>query len=268
MNTFPPFLFHAPAIPSAPYFAQPLDLLQPIANAGLASSVLQVPNSPFSFQLQINMHPPFHGLLDEEAQNSLKLPNLIGTSLIPREKLKLGQGAEQIFWSAEFIRLSNAMPQSLEGAPLCTCTQIESRQNDISGNEHTAQRGRNVETRTEPRHRRSGVLTLDPRRLRFLFQSIRKKPDHQVLIHAANKHFRRNLVGVHDHRGSEYIGVTKNAHRWQTQIMVGSRKRYVGTYNNAEEAARDFDKHAFLLRGLKVRHDVQAGKQLIGSYEL
>ena len=76
-----------------------------------------------------------------------------------------------------------------------------------------------------------------------------------MLIRAADKHFRGDLRGVQDHRGTEYIGVTKNAHRWQTQIMVGSRKRYVGTYNNVEDAARDFDKYAIFFRGLKVRHD-------------
>ena len=49
------------------------------------------------------------------------------------------------------------------------------------------------------------------------------------------------------------MGVTKNANRFQAMITLGDRKRYIGTYASAEEAARAFDKHSIVLRGLKVR---------------
>ena len=35
-------------------------------------------------------------------------------------------------------------------------------------------------------------------------------------------------------------------------VMIGSCKRYIGTYKSAEEAARAFDKHSLWFRGLKV----------------
>ena len=47
--------------------------------------------------------------------------------------------------------------------------------------------------------------------------------------------------------------MTKNANRFQAMVMVRYQKRYIGTYESAEEAARAFDKHSLWFRGLKVR---------------
>ena len=53
-------------------------------------------------------------------------------------------------------------------------------------------------------------------------------------------------------KGTEYIGVSRNQRKFQTLIMLGGKKRYIGTYETVEEAARAFDKYCLIYRGLKV----------------
>ena len=53
-------------------------------------------------------------------------------------------------------------------------------------------------------------------------------------------------------KGTEYIGVSRNQRKFQTLIMLGGKKRYIGTYETVEEAARAFDKYSLIYRGLKV----------------
>ena len=66
------------------------------------------------------------------------------------------------------------------------------------------------------------------------------------------KQFSRNHRRREATRGTRDIGVTKNANRYQAMLMLRDRKRYIGTYKSAEEAARAFDKHSLWFRGLKV----------------
>ena len=72
------------------------------------------------------------------------------------------------------------------------------------------------------------------------------------MVSAAEKKQRADLRTWSSHRGSERIGVTRNSNKWQALIMIGDRKRYIGTYPTQEMAAKVFDKYALAYRGLKV----------------
>ena len=51
-----------------------------------------------------------------------------------------------------------------------------------------------------------------------------------LVVMAAEKRQRVDLRMWSAHRGSERIGVTRNSNKWQALIMIGDRKRYIGTY--------------------------------------
>ena len=53
-------------------------------------------------------------------------------------------------------------------------------------------------------------------------------------------------------RGSVFRGVSRNGTKWQVLIEVRKAKRYLGQFRSEELAARQYDKYAVLLRGLKV----------------
>ena len=54
-------------------------------------------------------------------------------------------------------------------------------------------------------------------------------------------------------RGSRFRGVSKNGSQWQVLIMVKKKKRYLGSFNNEEEAARIYDKVALQNHGNKAK---------------
>lgn len=54
-------------------------------------------------------------------------------------------------------------------------------------------------------------------------------------------------------RGSMYRGVSRNGNQWQVLIMVKKRKRYVGSYSNEIEAAKNYDKVAIQHHGNKAK---------------
>jgi hypothetical protein len=54
-------------------------------------------------------------------------------------------------------------------------------------------------------------------------------------------------------RGSKFRGVSKNGNQWQVLIMVNKKKRYVGSYSQEEEAARNYDKVALQHHGTKAK---------------
>ena len=70
--------------------------------------------------------------------------------------------------------------------------------------------------------------------------------------------------------GTEYIGVTRNQSKFQALIMLGGRKRYIGTFSSEEKCARAFDKFALVYRGLKVLFFCVLGwsANLLGENEL
>ena len=53
-------------------------------------------------------------------------------------------------------------------------------------------------------------------------------------------------------RGTEFIGVSRNGKKWQALILIGKKKRYLGSCGTIDEAARCYDINALLLHGLKV----------------
>lgn len=61
-----------------------------------------------------------------------------------------------------------------------------------------------------------------------------------------SKHKCKNLLPPDQtgKRGSKFRGVSRNGNQWQVLIMVKKRKRYVGSYSNEIEAARNYDKVA------------------------
>ena len=87
-----------------------------------------------------------------------------------------------------------------------------------------------------------------------LLKLLMEMPDNGgIVVSPKRKRQRRCLPDREVLRGTQYIGVTKNANRFQAMLLVRYQKRYIGTYESAEEAARAFDKHSLWFRGLKVR---------------
>ena len=92
-----------------------------------------------------------------------------------------------------------------------------------------------------------------PRLLTNLLKVLLKLPDDgRAIVRPKRKRQRRALPDREVLRGTQYTGVTKNANRFQAMVLIRYRKRYIGTYESADEAARAFDKHSLWFRGLKV----------------
>ena len=81
---------------------------------------------------------------------------------------------------------------------------------------------------------------------------MRDKNDGEAIVHAHKKSRLRTKASIAFHRGSAYRGVSMNGAKWQALLMIDKTKRYLGTYKTAEEAAVQYDRHAFLMHGLKV----------------
>ena len=77
--------------------------------------------------------------------------------------------------------------------------------------------------------------------------------DGGTIVNAKTKRQRVCPLDIEVRRGTRYIGVTKNANRFQAMVLVGNMKQYIGTYRTEEEVARAFDKHSLWFRGLQVR---------------
>ena len=98
------------------------------------------------------------------------------------------------------------------------------------------------------------VLPKAETRLKNLLKHLLGLPDDAgTLIFAKTKRLRPGPTIVEALRGTQFIGVTKNASRFQAMVTVEHLKRYIGTYESAEEAARAFDKHSMWFRGMKVK---------------
>lgn len=54
-------------------------------------------------------------------------------------------------------------------------------------------------------------------------------------------------------RASKFRGVSRNGVQWQVQLGNTLSKRYIGSANSEEEAARLYDRKAILTNGLKAK---------------
>ena len=66
-------------------------------------------------------------------------------------------------------------------------------------------------------------------------------------------------------RSSKFRGVSKNGKHWQVLIMIKQKKRYIGNFNNEEEAAREYDKIAIQFHGPKAKTNFQYSEDEINS---
>ena len=87
--------------------------------------------------------------------------------------------------------------------------------------------------------------SISKKRLRLLQNNLIKKP----LNKAKNLNRRKKLYVNSDQdsvskRSSCYRGVSRNGDSWQVLIMVKKVKRYIGTYNDEQTAAKVYDKVA------------------------
>ena len=90
-------------------------------------------------------------------------------------------------------------------------------------------------------------------RLQRELRQCRERAD-EVVVQAGRKRKPRRALGPeqYDGRGTDFIGVSKNGRKWQALIMIGLKKRYLGTHFDPRESACEYDKQALLLNGLQV----------------
>ena len=59
----------------------------------------------------------------------------------------------------------------------------------------------------------------------------------ELLVSPMKKSRLRTKLHLVEHRGSRYRGVSKNGLKWQALLMIGGKKRYLGSFGTDEEAA-------------------------------
>jgi hypothetical protein len=68
---------------------------------------------------------------------------------------------------------------------------------------------------------------------------------------------------VNNFRGSKYRGISKNGNSWQILLMVNSKKKYLGTLQSEELAAKFYDKVAIQYQGAKAKTNFPYNKQQV-----
>ena len=64
-------------------------------------------------------------------------------------------------------------------------------------------------------------------------------------------------------RGSKYRGISKNGNSWQILLMVNRKKKYLGTLQSEELAAKFYDKVAIQYQGAKAKTNFPYNKQQV-----
>ena len=86
---------------------------------------------------------------------------------------------------------------------------------------------------------------------RRLIEVLRTKRLQEIVIHPHKKVFKGD--NVNNFRGSKYRGISKNGNSWQILLMVNRKKKYLGTLNSEELAAKFYDKVAIQYQGVKAK---------------
>jgi hypothetical protein len=68
---------------------------------------------------------------------------------------------------------------------------------------------------------------------------------------------------VSNFRGSKYRGISKNGNSWQILLMVNRKKKYLGTLQSEELAAKFYDKVAIQYQGAKAKTNFPYNKQQV-----
>ena len=68
---------------------------------------------------------------------------------------------------------------------------------------------------------------------------------------------------MNNFRGSKYRGISKNGNSWQILLMVNSKKKYLGTLQSEELAAKFYDKVAIQYQGAKAKTNFPYNKQQV-----
>ena len=74
-----------------------------------------------------------------------------------------------------------------------------------------------------------------------------------------------NDINNNKPRASKFRGVSKNGNQWQVLIMVKKKKRYLGSFQSEEEAARTYDKVALQNHGHKAKTNYDYTKEEIDN---
>jgi hypothetical protein len=90
---------------------------------------------------------------------------------------------------------------------------------------------------------------------RHLIEVLRTKRLQEIVIHPHKKVFKGD--NVNNFRGSKYRGISKNGNSWQILLMVNRKKKYLGTLNSEELAAKFYDKVAIQYQGVKAKTNFQ-----------
>ena len=68
---------------------------------------------------------------------------------------------------------------------------------------------------------------------------------------------------MNNFRGSKYRGISKNGNSWQILLMVNRKKKYLGTLQSEELAAKFYDKVAIQYQGAKAKTNFPYNKQQV-----
>ena len=68
---------------------------------------------------------------------------------------------------------------------------------------------------------------------------------------------------MNNFRGSKYRGISKNGNFWQILLMVNRKKKYLGTLQSEELAAKFYDKVAIQYQGAKAKTNFPYNKQQV-----
>jgi hypothetical protein len=70
-------------------------------------------------------------------------------------------------------------------------------------------------------------------------------------------------ANVNNFRGSKFRGISKNGNSWQILLMVNRKKKYLGTLQSEELAAKFYDKVAIQYQGAKAKTNFPYNKQQV-----
>jgi hypothetical protein len=104
----------------------------------------------------------------------------------------------------------------------------------------------------------SGFSVSVLKKRRRLIELLRSKRTQEVVIQPHKKVFKG--ANVNNFRGSKFRGISKNGNSWQILLMVNRKKKYLGTLNSEELAAKFYDKVAIQYQGVKAKTNFQYNK--------